>query len=149
MLYRTLTASLLLSLLLSGVVKGQQAETLLPADRAIAEVVDFYVDQSMQEIELSSAKQATDSALLRRTTLDLVGRIPTVREAQNYLKNEATDKRTDLVDRLLSSPGYRQHQVNELGRLLHPENSTQLQKYLTHAVNKDACLLYTSDAADE
>ena len=138
MLYRTLTASLLLSLLLSGVVKGQQAETLLPADRAIAEVVDFYVDQSMQEIELSSAKQATDSALLRRTTLDLVGRIPTVREAQNYLKNEATDKRTDLVDRLLSSPGYRQHQVNELGRLLHPENSTQLQKYLTHAVNKDA-----------
>ncbi len=138
MLYRTLTASLLLSLLLSGVVKGQQAETLLPADRAIAEVVDFYVDQSMQEIELSSAKQATDSALLRRTTLDLVGRIPTVREAQNYLENEAIDKRTDLVDRLLSSPGYRQHQVNELGRLLHPENSTQLQKYLTHAVNKDA-----------
>ncbi len=138
MLYRTLTALLLMVLLLSEMVQGQQEETLLPADRPISEVVDFYVERSLQEIELSSAKQATDSALLRRTTLDLVGRIPTVYEAQNYLKSEATDKRTDLVDRLLASPGYRQHQVNELGRLLHPENSTQLQKYLTHAVDKDA-----------
>ena len=138
MLYRTLTALLLMVLLLSEMVQGQQEETLLPADRPISEVVDFYVERSLQEIELSCAKQATDSALLRRTTLDLVGRIPTVYEAQNYLKSEATDKRTDLVDRLLASPGYRQHQVNELGRLLHPENSTQLQKYLTHAVDKDA-----------
>ena len=48
------------------------------------------------------------------------------------------DKRGQLIDRLLASPGYRQHQVNELGRLLHPENSTQLQKYLTHAVNNDS-----------
>lgn len=138
MLYRTLTALLLMVLLLSEMVQGQQEETLLPADRPIPEVVDFYVERSLQEIELSSAKQATDSALLRRTTLDLVGRIPTVYEAQNYLKSEATDKRTELVDRLLASPGYRQHQVNELGRLLHPENSAQLQKYLTHAVDKDA-----------
>jgi len=139
MSYRMLTSSIILALLvLSRSAQGQEEETLLPAERSIAEVVDFYVDRSLKEIELSSAGQAKDSALLRRTTLDLVGRIPTVHEAQNYLANEAADKRIQLVDRLLASPGYRQHQVNELGRLLHPENSTQLQKYLTHAVNKDA-----------
>ena len=138
MAYRKLPAWMLLVSFIPTVVNGQQDDLLLPPDRSIAEVVDFYIDRNLQEVEVSSVKQATDSRLLRRTTLDLVGRIPTVQEAQAYLKSDAVDKRGQLIDRLLASPGYRQHQVNELGRLLHPENSTQLQKYLTHAVNNDS-----------
>jgi hypothetical protein len=118
----------------SPTVANGQAEDLQPADRSIAEVVDFYVARNLQEVQLSSAKPATDSALLRRTTLDLVGRIPTVREAQAYVKNNATEKRAQMVDRLLTSPGYLQHQVNELGHLLSPGNATGLQKYLTYAI---------------
>ncbi|MFP6575415.1 MAG: DUF1549 domain-containing protein, partial [Pirellulaceae bacterium] len=122
----------------SPTVANGQAEDLLPPDRSIAEVVDFYVAYNLQEVQLSSAKPATDSALLRRTTLDLVSRIPTVREAQAYVTNNVAEKRAQLVDRLLASPGYLQHQVNELGHLLSPENTTGLQKYLTYAIANDS-----------
>src|SRR5437870_4657343 len=49
---------------------------LLPADRPVEEVIDFYVDRQLQAKGITPAAQADDSALLRRMTLDIVGRIP-------------------------------------------------------------------------
>jgi hypothetical protein len=49
---------------------------------------------------------ADDATWLRRATLDLAGRLPTVDEARTFLADGAADKRTRLVDRLLASPDY-------------------------------------------
>ena len=49
------------------------------------------------------APPADDAELLRRTYLDIVGRIPTVAEARAYLDDRSPEKRLRLVDRLLQS----------------------------------------------
>ena len=54
-----------------------KADELLPADQEIAAAIDFYVDARLATGDISPAARATDTTLLRRAMLDLVGRIPT------------------------------------------------------------------------
>lgn len=53
-----------------------------------------------------------DSTYLRRTYLKLVGRIPTHAEAVHFLNDEDQYKRSQLIDKLLDSPGYVSHNFN-------------------------------------
>ena len=46
---------------------------------------------------------------LRRVTLDVAGRIPTLDEAERFLADRAPDKRARLVDGLLAGPDYAEH----------------------------------------
>ena len=46
---------------------------------------------------------------LRRTYLNVVGRIPSVYEVREFLDDPSPTKRRELVDRLLESPGYLPH----------------------------------------
>src|SRR5262249_46597599 len=61
---------------------------------------------------------AEDTALLRRLTLDLVGRIPTPAEVQDYLASRDPQKKVKLVDRLLATPAFARHQSLEFATLL-------------------------------
>ena len=137
MISRIITLGLALTTLGSLTASGQDV-SLQPPERAIADVVDFYIERSLGEINQEASGTANDATLLRRTTLDLAGRIPTVREAQSYVSDTASDKHLKVVERLLASPGYLQHQVHELAQMLHPDDSKYLQNYMTHAVNNDA-----------
>lgn len=49
---------------------------------------------------------AGDAEFLRRVYLDLAGKIPTSEQAREFLADGAGDKRTKLVDRLLSGPDF-------------------------------------------
>src|SRR4051812_7089208 len=49
---------------------------------------------------------ADDAEFLRRVYLDLAGRIPSASEARAFLADKAADKRTRLVDQLLTGPDY-------------------------------------------
>src|SRR5207249_3385127 len=51
---------------------------------------------------------------LRRVTLDLNGRIPTVEEAKAFLADRSPDKRSRTIRRLMESPEYALY----LGRVL-------------------------------
>jgi hypothetical protein len=83
---------------------------LLSADRAIAEVVDFYIGAKLKEAAVTPAPQADDATLIRRLTLDLCGRIPTLAETQAYVESKESDKREKLVDHLMASPGFLRQQ---------------------------------------
>jgi hypothetical protein len=54
------------------------------------------------------AGRSTDAEFLRRVTLDFSGRIPSVKETRKFLVNRSPQKRVQLIDKLLSSPGYSQ-----------------------------------------
>jgi len=53
----------------------------------------------------------TDAQFLRRIYLDAAGRIPTAKEAAAFLDNPAPDKRAQLIDELVFSPGYTMQDV--------------------------------------
>ena len=113
------TMSFLLSALAGLLVaEAGRAADLLPATQPIQEAVDTYVDALLKEQGADPAPLTDDSTLLRRLTLDLVGRIPTASELQAYLSSADPDKKAKLVDRLMASGGFLRHQVNELDALL-------------------------------
>src|SRR5262245_29080980 len=84
-------------------------DKLLPADRTIEQAVDHYIDARLTAAKVSPAPPADDAAILRRLTLDLNGRVPTLSEADDYLKSTDPDRKTKLVDRLLASPAFSRH----------------------------------------
>src|SRR5262245_51668491 len=80
------------------------AEELLPPDRPIPEVIDHYLDLKLKQVSVAPAPPADDATLVRRLTLDLAGRIPTVAEAKAYVETTDPQKRSQLIDRLMAAP---------------------------------------------
>src|SRR5688572_28541538 len=50
------------------------------------------------------AAPADDARFLRRVSLDVLGVIPTEDEVERFLAGDSADKRTKLVDAMLSTP---------------------------------------------
>lgn len=97
---------------------ADESTTLLPPDRPIAEAIDHYIDAQLRAEKITPAPPASDATLLRRLTLDLAGRIPTVGELDAYLANRDLHRKVQLVDRLIASPGFVRHQTQEFAALL-------------------------------
>lgn len=65
--------------------------------------IDTHIMAKLRELNVPPSALVDDSAFLRRATLQLAGRLPTVEEATAYLADDRADKRTRLVERLLDS----------------------------------------------
>jgi hypothetical protein len=59
-----------------------------------------------EEDGVKPAKKATDHEFLRRAFIDLIGRIPTVEEIQDFEQDRAPNRRVRLVQRLLNDKKY-------------------------------------------
>ena len=94
------------------------ASDLLPADTAIPDAVDHYIQKQLAADGIAPVSVASDQAILRRTTLDLAGRVPTQTEYDWYFSQAAEVRRGHLVDRLIDLPDFDYHQRNELDALL-------------------------------
>ena len=53
-----------------------------------------------------------DSVFVRRVYLNIVGRIPTASETTEFIDSKEKNKRSKLIDKLISSEGYISHQYN-------------------------------------
>jgi hypothetical protein len=113
------------------------AEELLPAERSIEEVVDHYVEARLTKEGITPAASASDANLVRRLTLDLVGRIPTVAEAKAYIDSAGPQKRSQLVKRLMESPGFLRYQAYGLDAMLMAGYRGSLRDYLMSALGED------------
>ena len=80
--------------------------------RAAAAMVDRLVGENFTKLNISPNLKTTDEQFVRRVYLDVVGRIPTALEVNKFLTNKAPNKRSDLIDDLLNSPGYSSHFFN-------------------------------------
>jgi hypothetical protein len=114
------------------------AGELLPPDKSIEEVIDHYILSRLATEKVTAAPQATDSNLIRRLTLDLAGRIPTVTEAQAYVAATEPDKRARAIERLLASPDFAYQQRNELDTMLMSKtNDGAWREYLLKACQEN------------
>jgi hypothetical protein len=131
---RWFSTALTVALLFAG--SWAAAADLLPPQTDPAEAIDHYVEAKLKAASVEPAVIADDATILRRTMLDLVGRPPTAGEAKAYLADGSADKRVQLVDRLLASPGYVRHAVNEFDVILggSGRNSRSMRDYLNLAI---------------
>jgi hypothetical protein len=117
------------------------AGELPPPDRPIEEVIDQLIDDAIADAGITPAAQADDATVIRRLTLDLVGRIPTLGEVDAYVRSSDPKKRAKLVDRLIDSPGFVRHQAALFEVMLNPEGNTRggtgLRDYLTGALKEN------------
>src|SRR6516162_592137 len=116
---RQLLALATLVLLASALIADAE---LLPADPAIPEVIDHYVDLKLKETKITPAPQADDYTLARRLYLDLAGRIPTAAEARAYAASTDPRKREKLIESLVVSVEFVRHNATEFDELLRGEN---------------------------
>ncbi len=96
--------------------------------RALAARIDQFIGARWSAEKVTPAPLAEDGPFLRRLTLDVNGRIPSVAESRRFLADPASDKRKRAIERLLNSPGYITHFSNIWRDLLLPEANADFQQ---------------------
>ncbi len=64
--------------------------------------VDGLVQAKLQKLRLPISELCTDDEFIRRATVDIVGLLPTEEETSSFLADSASDKRSKLIETLLS-----------------------------------------------
>jgi hypothetical protein len=99
--------------------------------QALADQVDALLDVRLKETGVPPSPPASDAEFFRRLYLDLCGRIPPAAEVRDYLADDAADKQTKTVERLLSSPTHIIHSTNQWRRVLLPEADSDVEVRFT------------------
>lgn len=89
-------------------------QAIVPHGKSLESIPDFvpnnYVDElaasKWKKLGLQPSPASDDATFLRRVTVDLCGRLPTVEEAVAFLDDKSDSKRRLAIDRLLDSPDY-------------------------------------------
>ena len=120
--------------------RAEDPKPIVPPSRTTGAKLDFVdamIREGWEEANVKPSKRAGDEEFLRRAYLDVLGRIPNVREATAFLnapekpkakgKEQDPDKRLKLVEYLLNDPDYSknfatQWKVTLLGRKMPERN---------------------------
>ena len=103
-------------LLILGVLAGpatvvwgqlEDASATVPRSRdAVIDQINAHIEQVWFDYELKPSRLATDGEWCRRVFLDVIGRIPSVEEAQEFIDSDDPEKKTKLVETLLYDDRY-------------------------------------------
>jgi hypothetical protein len=84
--------------------------TSLEASRAADDSLHTQIDHLSDAAAVGPRGAVVDDlTFLRRVTLDLTGRIPSIVDSRDFLADQSPDKRARAIDRLMSSPDYFRH----------------------------------------
>jgi hypothetical protein len=103
---------------------------MVPHGEPLKDIPEFklynYIDEltvaKWKKLGLRPSSLADDATFLRRVTLDLCGRLPTVSESRAFLADTSADKRSKLIDWLLDSPDYPAYFAMRWGTILRNSN---------------------------
>lgn len=90
----------------------------------LAAKIDARLAAEWDKNGVKQVPETDDATFLRRATLDLCGRIPTVAEVRAYLDDRSPDKRARLIDRLIESGGHTRHMATFWRRVWVPQADT-------------------------
>ncbi len=85
--------------------------------------IDSILEADWKKNNLKGNPASDDNTFARRIYLDVIGRIPTTREAEEFLASTDADKRAKLIDKLLASEGYAQHFFNYWADVLRAQSN--------------------------
>ena len=80
--------------------------------------IDQLVFNKLRQLGIPPAGLCSDEAFIRRATVDLTGRLPSVSETEQFVASTDPAKRDQLIDRLVDSPGYADYFANKWGAVL-------------------------------
>ncbi len=68
--------------------------------------IDTLVLEQLQTLHLKPSPRCDDETFVRRSTIDTIGRLPTLEETTSFLADSAADKRDRYIDQLLASDDF-------------------------------------------
>ena len=104
----SLGALLFASIAVSAAERAPVPRPIVDAD-AITEIIDRHLAADWQARGIKPAAAADDGEFARRVYLDLIGRAPKVSELREFLADFDSQKRSKLVDRLMTLPSHAAH----------------------------------------
>jgi hypothetical protein len=84
--------------------------------------IDVLAAEKWKKLGIEPSRPCDDATFLRRVTIDLCGRLPTVEESRAFLGSNVGDKRDRLIDQLLDSSGYPAYFAMKWGSILRNSN---------------------------
>ncbi|MDA0589465.1 MAG: DUF1549 and DUF1553 domain-containing protein [Planctomycetota bacterium] len=101
-------------------------QAIVPHGESLDSLPEFtannYVDELAAEkwmkLGLQPSPLSDDATFLRRLTIDLCGRLPTVEETRAFIDDKSGSKRREVIDRLLDSPDYPAYFAMRWGAIL-------------------------------
>jgi len=77
-----------------------------PAAASKLDYIDTMIREAWGSASIKPSRPSTDEEFLRRAYLDVLGRIPNIKEASDFLRSKDPGRRAKLVEYLLASPDY-------------------------------------------
>jgi hypothetical protein len=105
--------------------------------------IDSLVFANLKSIGIPPSPVCDDATFLRRVSLDIAGRLPTVEQATAFLSDTSSDKREKIIDVLLRSPEYADFFANKWTALLknrRDDASDITSNFAFHAWIRDSLL---------
>ena len=93
--------------------------------RNTAREIDEILLAGQKEQKITPMPVADDSTFVRRSYLNIIGRLPTAEEAKSFLDSSEKEKRADLIDTLIESPGMKSKLFNYWSDLLRVQTNSE------------------------
>jgi hypothetical protein len=105
--------------------------------------IDKFVFANLKQIGVPPSPISDDATFLRRVSLDIAGRLPTLEETKAFLADKTPDKRDRAIESLLGTPDYADYFANKWTALLknkRDENADITANFAFHAWMRDSLL---------
>lgn len=89
--------------------------------QAVAKQIDIRIQERLEREGIAAAEAADDESFLRRAFLDLAGVPPVPSAIEEYLSNDAADKRAKLLSKLVDAPSFANRLADEWTQVLVPD----------------------------
>ena len=101
----------------------------IPATPPEKTFIDTLVFAKQRQLGIPPSPLCDDATFIRRVSIDVAGRLPTVSEVEQFIADPDAGKRDRLVDRLVDSPGYADYFSNKWATVLRNKrrNGTDVQ----------------------
>jgi hypothetical protein len=90
----------------------------VPATPPEKTFIDTLVFAKQRQLGIPPSPLCDDATFIRRVSIDVAGRLPTVSEVEQFIADPDAGKRDRLVDRLVDSPGYADYFSNKWATVL-------------------------------
>lgn len=97
--------------------------------------VDDLVFGKLKKLGVPPSPVCDDSTFIRRVTVDVAGRLPTMEETQQFLTDTDAAKRDKLIDRLLASADYADYFANKWNAVLRNRRQNANYMHGTYALH--------------
>jgi len=105
--------------------------------------IDEQIFTQLQLLGMPPSENSDDATFLRRVTVDIAGRLPTLDEAKNFLASKNSKKREVVINALLDSPDYADHFAGKWAAILRNKRTTEGHRrgtYLFHSWIRDSLM---------